>query len=45
MMRLTVYDVQKRVPNTDKAKELLGFEAKIGLSESVTEVIDYMRNK
>ena len=39
------YDVQKRVPNTTKAKELLGFEAAIGLEESVTEVIEYMRGK
>jgi UDP-glucose 4-epimerase len=39
------YDVQKRVPNTTKAKELLGFEADIGLEESVTEVIEYMRGK
>ena len=39
------YDVQKRVPNTDKAKELLGFETTIGLEESVTEVIKYMKNK
>ena len=40
-----VYDVQKRVPNTDKAKELLGFESTIGLEESVTEVIEYMKKK
>ena len=37
------YDVQKRIPDTNKAKELLGFEAEIGLEESVREVIGYMR--
>ena len=39
------YDVQKRVPNTSKALSLLGFQAEIGLEESVREVIEYMRNK
>ena len=39
------YDVQKRVPNTDKAKEILGFEATIGLEESVREVVEYMVKK
>tara|TARA_R110000824_G_scaffold74599_8_gene189565 strand:+ start:1912 stop:2916 length:1005 start_codon:yes stop_codon:yes gene_type:complete len=36
------YDVQKRVPNTTKAKEVLGFEAEVGLVDSVKEVITYM---
>ena len=39
------YDVQKRVPNTDKAKELLDFEAEISLKDSVIEVINHMRSK
>lgn len=39
------YDVQKRIPNTNKAKEILGFEAKISLKDSVEEVINYMKNK
>ena len=39
------YDVQKRIPNTSKALSLLGFQAEIGLEESVREVIEYMRNK
>lgn len=39
------YDVQMRVPDTSKAKELLGFEARITLDESVNEVINYMKNK
>jgi UDP-glucose 4-epimerase len=37
------YDVQKRVPDVSKAKNLLGFEAKIGLSESIDEVIEYLK--
>lgn len=36
------YDVQKRVPDVTKAKNLLGFEAEIGLSESIDEVIEYL---
>jgi UDP-glucose 4-epimerase len=39
------YDVQRRIPNTSKAQELLGFEAEVGLEESVREVIEYMRGK
>lgn len=39
------YDVQKRVPDTTKAREVLGFEAKVSLKESVEEVINYMKNK
>ena len=39
------YDVQKRIPNTLKAQEMLGFEAEVGLEESVREVIEYMRGK
>jgi UDP-glucose 4-epimerase len=39
------YDVQKRVPDTSKAKEILGFEAVITLDESIKEVIKYMKNK
>ena len=36
------YDVQKRIPDTSKAKEMLDFEAKITLEESVDEVINWM---
>lgn len=39
------YDVQKRVPDVSKAKELLGFEAEVSLEESVDEVIEWMRSK
>lgn len=36
------YDVQKRVPDVTKAKNLLGYEAEIGLSESIDEVMEYL---
>jgi nucleoside-diphosphate-sugar epimerase len=39
------YDVQKRVPDTSKARKLLGFEAKISLSDSLDEVIEWMRSR
>ena len=39
------YDVQMRIPDTKKAKEVLGFEARIPMKDSVTEVLRYMRNK
>jgi nucleoside-diphosphate-sugar epimerase len=39
------YDVQKRVPDTEKAKRLLGFEAEISLGDSLDEVIKYLKNK
>lgn len=37
-----VHDVQKRIPNTDKAKKILDFEAEINLSDSLDEVIEWM---
>jgi UDP-glucose 4-epimerase len=39
------YDVQKRIPDVAKAKNLLGFEAKIKTEESVKEVINWMKEK
>ena len=39
------YDVQKRIPDVTKAKELLGFEAEITLKQSIEKVIEYMRSK
>jgi UDP-glucose 4-epimerase len=39
------YDVQKRVPDTSKAKELLGFECEISLEQSVKEVIEWIKKK
>jgi len=37
------HDVQKRVPSVQKAKDVLGFEAKISLEESLDEVIEWMK--
>jgi UDP-glucose 4-epimerase len=39
------YDVQKRIPDVTKAREILGFESEISLDESIDEVIDYMRGR
>ena len=39
------YDVEKRIPDTDKAKTLLGFESQIPLDESLDEIISWMREK
>ncbi len=36
------YDVQKRVPSVEKAKRLLGFEAKTGLDEMLDELIPWI---
>ena len=40
-----LYDVQKRIPNTDKAKRILGFEAEIPLEESIKEVLEWLEKK
>lgn len=39
------YDVQKRVPDTTKAKKILNYEYEIPLWQSVDEVIDYMKKR
>ncbi len=39
------YDVQKRVPNTDKAKKLLGYEAPRGLDEMLDELIPWIQEQ
>jgi len=39
------YDVQKRVPATDKARELLGFEATTNLSTILDEVIPWIEEQ
>ena len=39
------YDVQTRSPDTSKAKQILNFETRISLEESVEEVIEYMKQK
>ena len=37
------YDVQKRIPSTVKAKELLGFEATTSLSDMLDIVIPWVK--
>ncbi|HXA43613.1 MAG TPA: NAD-dependent epimerase/dehydratase family protein [Candidatus Solibacter sp.] len=39
------YDVQRRVPSTEKARRLLGFEAEVPLEKGVAEVIDWLRGR
>jgi nucleoside-diphosphate-sugar epimerase len=39
------YDVQKRVPSVEKAKRLLGFEAKTSLSDALDEVIPWIKTQ
>lgn len=39
------YDVQKRVPSVEKAKEILGFEAVTTLDETLDEVIPWIRHQ
>jgi nucleoside-diphosphate-sugar epimerase len=39
------YDVQKRVPDVTKAKQVLGFEAQTTLSEALDEVIPWIENQ
>jgi UDP-glucose 4-epimerase len=36
------YDVQKRVPSVEKAKRVLGFEAKTSLSDALDEIIPWV---
>lgn len=38
------YDVQKRIPDTTKAKNILNFEAQISLEDSVSEVVAWVRD-
>jgi len=40
-----MYDVQRRSPNVEKAKKLLGFEAKTTLDESLDEIIPWIREQ
>ncbi len=39
------YDVQKRVPDTSKAKRILGFEAKTSLEQILDEVIPWIKTQ
>jgi len=36
------YDVQKRVPSIEKAKKVLGFEAKVKLEDSIDKIIPWI---
>jgi len=38
-----VYDVQKRIPSTFKARKILGFEAKTSLEEALEEIIPWCK--
>lgn len=40
-----LYDVQKRIPSTEKAKKILGFEATTSLDTMLDEVIDWIREQ
>jgi UDP-glucose 4-epimerase len=37
------YDVQKRVPSVEKARKVLGFEATTGVSQSLDEIIPWIK--
>ena len=37
------YDVQKRIPSVDKARQVLGFEATTSLSQMLDEVIPWIK--
>ena len=39
------YDVQKRIPSTTKARDVLGFEAKTGLAQVLSEVIPWVKTQ
>ena len=39
------YDVEKRIPSVEKAENILNFEAKISLDESLDEVICWMKQR
>jgi UDP-glucose 4-epimerase len=38
-------DVQRRWPSTDKAKELLGWEARIGVREGIADTVQWFRRE
>jgi UDP-glucose 4-epimerase len=39
------YDVQRRIPDVQKAKDMLGFECKTTLSQMLDEVIPWIREE
>src|SRR5256714_9927828 len=38
-------DVQRRWPSVEKARELLGFEARIGVREGIAQTVDWLREQ
>jgi len=38
-----IHDVQRRIPSTEKARRVLGFEAEVPLEAGIGEVIDWLR--
>jgi len=40
---MTYEDVELRIPNVDKARELLGFEAHVELDDGLARTIDWYR--
>jgi len=39
------YDVQKRIPSVEKAKRILGFEAKTSLNDALDEIIPWIKKQ
>lgn len=39
------YDVRKRIPSVEKAKRILGFEAKTSLSDALDEIIPWIKRQ
>jgi nucleoside-diphosphate-sugar epimerase len=39
------YDVQRRIPNTEKAKRILNFEATTSVSEALDEIVPWIREQ
>ena len=39
------YDVQKRIPDVEKAYSVLGFRAELKLEDAIDELIEYMKKK
>ena len=38
-------DVQRRWPSVEKAKRLLGWEARIGVERGIAETVDWLRER
>ena len=38
-------DVQRRWPSVEKAKRLLGWEARIGLDEGIADTVSWLRDQ